>query len=206
MPVFACTVVLLARQSPAGRIAARRWLVATCAAGVLVAVSKIAFYGWGTGVKAWNLAMPSGHATLALALWPLLLAALVPVQRRVWRHLSMTIGILLGIACAGSRVVLHAHPLSEAVAGSVIGLVVMAIALPAMQTLQLVIPRGVIMGAGLLVLLLWAVPYSLHIPTETWLARSGAWLAGRQAPVARKDWRRHTDFSPRPEEKAPPKG
>lgn len=186
LPLFGCTILLLAMQSPAGRTTARRWLNATAAACVLVAGSKIAFYGWGTGVKAWNLAMPSGHATLALAFWPVLLAVLVPERRR-WRYLATATGVALGVACALSRVALRAHPPSEAIAGCAIGLAAMAMAVPPMQ-LRLTIPRSGLAAAGLMALLLWANPHSLHLPSERWLARAGAWLSGQPTPVSRRLW------------------
>ncbi|GAB3355383.1 hypothetical protein GCM10027430_23200 [Lysobacter tyrosinilyticus] len=192
--MFACALLLLAKQSQAGGIAARRWLMASCAAGFVVAASKIAFYGWGTGVKAWDLAMPSGHATMAFALWPVLLTTLVPVERRSWRHLATALGITLGIACAWSRVALRAHPLSEAIVGSVLGLAAMAVVLPSIKALRLGPSHRFVAVAVLVALLASAVPYSLNIPTEAWLARSGAWLAGRPAPVVRKDWRGDAAF------------
>ena len=99
LPLLAGVVALLATQSADGRHDARRWLLASGVAFSAMALSKIAFYGWGIGIHPLRLASPSGHATLAMAFWPVFLALLAPAERRSWRNAGIAIGFAIGLLC-----------------------------------------------------------------------------------------------------------
>jgi len=187
LPLLACTATLLVLQSREGRTAARRWVAATAIAGLAVVASKIAFYGWGTGVRAWNLTSASGHAALALATWPVLLPLLVPPSRPGLRILMLAGGTTLGLACAWSRLALDAHPWPEVLAGVALGGIATAVTMPCIRGLHLTLPRSSLILGLLLALGTWhLIP---PINPESWFARAGAWLAGRDAPVSRQAWR-----------------
>lgn len=166
-----------------------RWWLALGLASVLVAGSKVLFYGWGTGIRAWDLTCFSGHATLATAFWPVAFAALAGRSR--WgRWLGASCGLGLGVAVAVSRVALQAHPVSEALAGVLLGAPVAGVGLAALKACQPspLVRRALV--AGIAAVALWVgvgqgVP---HLPTEDWFRRLGAVLAGRDWPVDRRQW------------------
>lgn len=167
-----------------------RWWLALALASVLVAGTKVLFYGWGTGIRAWDLTCFSGHATLATAFWPVAFAAWAGRSR--WGHwLGASCGLGLGVAVAISRVALQAHPVSEALAGVLLGAPVAAVGLAALKTRQPPALIRRVLAAGVAVAVLWVgegrwVP---HLPTEDWFQHFGAVLAGRDRPVDRRQWR-----------------
>jgi len=189
LPLLACAAAVLATQSPAARRGAWLWLATAVAAIGLVAACKIAFYGWGVGVRAWQLASPSAHVLLAMAFWPVFLALLVPVQRPVPRGGAIVAGVALGVLCGWSRLATHAHSVSEVLAGAGIGAIAAGLALRAVRGLRLAIPRMAMAAALGMLILGWTRP-TLKLPGERWLAQCGAYLAGREAPVSRADWLR----------------
>ena len=87
-----------------------QWASIVAASLALVAGSKIAFYGWGTGIRRWDLTCFSGHAVLAWLLWPALFALLVPPQQRALRVTATLAGAALATFVAWSRVPIGAHP------------------------------------------------------------------------------------------------
>lgn len=175
------------------------WWTAVAVAVLMAAGSKIAFYGWGTGVRAWDLTCFSGHTVLAFSLWPVALAVLVPARPHGLRLLAVLAGIAFAVLIAVSRVKLRAHPIPEVVAGMMLGGVVAAIGLRALWRHALA-PRATATVLGLLVLgaALATLPggHFPMLPTERWLAHVGAALAGRDAPVDRRRWRDVSILSP----------
>jgi len=188
LPLLVCAAWWLTHDSADGARAARRWLLAAAGAVAVVITSKVAFYGWGTGIRGWNLTSVSGHTVLALLLWPALLGLLIPTEQRARRRLAIGAGVLLGLACGLSRLMLHAHPPSEVIAGVVLGGLAAACVLQALRGQHLPLPRttsaaGLVAIVGLLLAIL-----PLNLPSERWFATTGAYLAGRDKPVQRKAW------------------
>ncbi|MDR7098312.1 membrane-associated phospholipid phosphatase [Lysobacter niabensis] len=202
LPLLACAALLLAHHSSDGARAARRWLLAAAGAVTLVIACKIAFYGWGTGIRAWNLTCPSGHAVLALLLWPAFLGLLVPPHRRAWRALAITTGVLVGIGCGVSRLMIHAHPLSEVLAGLALGGLAAVLALRAVRGQRLALRRAAFAAAAVLVLGLGMAVIPIGLQAEHWFAALGARLAGREQPVQRKAWLLEGRDTPQPAEAA----
>ena len=120
LPLAATIAVWLAAQKQFS--SSLRWLLAFGSAGLLVAISKIAFIGWGIGSSDFDFTGISGHTMLATATLPVLLYLL----SRAWlpRHstLALAIGWLGGAAIGYSRLEVHAHSLSEVVLGFACGL------------------------------------------------------------------------------------
>lgn len=191
---LALGLVLAAERVPLARLA--RWWAALALASLAVAATKVLFYGWGTGVRDWNLTCFSGHATLATAFWPVALAA-AGAQARWARWLGGVSGLVLAGAVAVSRVELHAHPVSEALAGVLLGLPVAVLGLRTLQERQPlrrhpVLLAGVVGAAFLAGLGRW-VPY---VPSEQWFQRAGVALSGRDKPVNRHRWLARTAVVP----------
>jgi len=85
------------------------WLGLLAGAVGIVALTKIAFLGWGVGVRAWDFTGVSGHAMLSTAVYPVgIFLILLPARARV-RIAGIAIGLAAGVAVGLSRVVLDAH-------------------------------------------------------------------------------------------------
>lgn len=98
-----------------------RWLLAiTVTAGVTLA-SKLAFMGWGIGIKSVHFTGFSGHAAMSSVVYPVVGVLLADPGNRA-RAIGLVIGVLLATAIAWSRIPLHAHSLSEVIAGLALGL------------------------------------------------------------------------------------
>lgn len=168
---------------------ARRWALALLGAALLTLGSKLAFFGWGLGSADWDFTCFSGHAMIASAILPVLawMAALrlgAGAQR---------LAALLGLALAGliaySRLAVHAHSVSEALSGFVLGVAVSAVALRGAV--------GRLAGPPLwlpLALLAWLALMPVGAPpsrTHDWVQQLSMQLSGRVPPYTRAEmhWR-----------------
>ncbi|MBU1357337.1 MAG: phosphatase PAP2 family protein [Gammaproteobacteria bacterium] len=109
------------------RTVAFAWCLLFVAGGGLVAISKIAFMGWGIG-NAWlNFTGFSGHTTLSAAVWPV--AFWLTASR--WEHRVRVAAAVLGWLFAAmiglSRLALYAHSKSEVASGFALGFAVSAL-------------------------------------------------------------------------------
>ena len=107
----------------AWRLALRWGLLFGCAIAV-VAVSKIAFLGWGTGLPALQFRAISGHATGVMALYPVLFYLLLQRCPPALRRLGTVLGVALGVLVAVLLVMLCQHSAAESLAGCALGIAV----------------------------------------------------------------------------------
>lgn len=98
-----------------------RWLSAVAVAAGVTLASKLAFMGWGIGISRLHFTGFSGHAALSSVVYPLV-GVLLAGPGRPARAIGLMSGVLLAIAIAWSRIPLHAHSLSEVIAGLMLGL------------------------------------------------------------------------------------
>lgn len=98
-----------------------RWLLAIAATAGVTLASKLAFMGWGIGIKSVHFTGFSGHAAMSSVVYPVVGALLAGPGKRA-RAIGLAIGVLLAIAIGWSRIQLHAHSLSEVIAGLMLGL------------------------------------------------------------------------------------
>ena len=139
LPAAAVVAVSMWRQ-PGMQAVTLRWALLLLGAALLTTVSKLAFIGWGIGSAALDFTGVSGHTMFASAIYPVLLAALVPVAwPAAWparravsgpggRRWAAVLGAVLALAVGVSRVVVGAHSVSEVVAGWLVGGVAGAVA------------------------------------------------------------------------------
>ncbi|MEN5119039.1 phosphatase PAP2 family protein [Luteimonas sp. TWI662] len=166
-----------------------QWAGIVAASLALVAGSKIAFYGWGTGIRRWDLTCFSGHAVLAWLLWPVLFALLVPPQHRALRVTATLAGAALATSVAWSRVPIGAHPASEVIAGMALGVGACFSTLRLLRRLALDL-RGVAVAAGLAGALTLGTTQAMPRPdTERLFAKAGVALSGAEKPQSRSRWR-----------------
>ncbi len=186
---LAIGIALLASRQPWRPVL--HWWLALGAASAITAASKIAFYGWGTGIRAWDLTCFSGHTVLALSGWPVAAALLAPPTRPRLRMALTISGIAFALLIGFSRVELRAHPWSEVIAGALLGGAVAALALRTLRNHHLPTSLStMLLIAGLAASQL--VPshnYSNFLHSEYWFAQVGKSLSGNDMPVNRQRWR-----------------
>ena len=125
LPVAALLPLLLLR-TPSGRRTALEWCLAFGLGSVLIAASKLAFMGWGIGSARLNFTGISGHTAIATSVWSMVFWVTTAGRSPRARTLAVVAGCALG-ACIGlSRLAIHAHSVSEVVAGFVLGVAVVA--------------------------------------------------------------------------------
>ncbi len=189
---IATAALLISRHDEGGSLrGASTWLVSMAIASALVAASKVAFYGWGTGVRAWNLTCFSGHSVLAMGFWPVALALLVPRRQARLRLVAWMVGILIGVLVGLSRLELGAHPLSEVIAGLALGLLVALLSIRALAEARLSTKKAALAAALTVMISVTSEIRLPNLPTEHWLASLGASIAGNEKPVQRHSWPKH---------------
>lgn len=88
---------------------AAAWLAVLATAIGVVALTKIAFLGWGIGIRTWDFTGFSGHAMLSTSVYPVALFLVLIRTRAPVRLAGIGLGLAAGIAVGVSRVVLSAH-------------------------------------------------------------------------------------------------
>ncbi|MYN45544.1 phosphatase PAP2 family protein [Pseudoduganella sp. FT93W] len=175
-------------------VAGRSWhlTAAWCAlfgAGMaLVVATKVAFMGWGMGVKAVEFAGFSGHAMRAAAVFPVAFFLLVRNRTLPWRVAATVAGVALAVLIAISRVYVEAHSVSEAVTGCILGLLVAASFIWYASVQQhMVMSRWLLLMCLPIVLI---APRVEPVPAEQWIAQLAMHLSGRDQTYTRAIWRK----------------
>lgn len=172
------------------------WLAILAGAVSIVALTKIAFLGWGVGVRAWDFTGVSGHAMLSTAVYPVgLFLTLLPTRASV-RLAGVVLGLVAGVAVGLSRVVLDAHSPSEAVAGCIVG----ALAAVLFVRLAWNARAGTLSAVPVAVsLLMLAVAlHDVRVPTQRWITHVALHLSGRERPFIRARWKAGIETPRRP--------
>lgn len=163
----------------------------------LVVLSKLAFMSWGVGSSALDFTGFSGHAMRAGAVFPVLMYVLLQRAEPRWRHAGVLVGVAFAVLVAISRVVVHAHSVSEAVSGCVLGL---ALALGFMWNARGAVNFAVSHALALasLVLMVSLSFKAEPMPTEQWLQKLAMVLSGHERVFSREDWKLAQDRRPAP--------
>lgn len=173
--------------------AARAWRMAAywCLlfTGVLcvTVASKLAFIGWGVGIRSLDFTGVSGHAARAMAVVPIIfLLGLREAAPRA-RVAGVVIGVLLAMLIAISRLALHAHSVSEVVAGCMLGGAASALFIGRFDQSRLVAPGRAIVVLSVLACI--AATLLKPAPTQRWMIASALYLAGHDRPYIRHNWK-----------------
>ena len=163
----------------------------------LVVLSKLAFMSWGVGSSALDFTGFSGHAMRAGAVFPVLMYVLLQRTEPRWRHAGVLVGVAFAVLVAISRVIVHAHSVSEAVSGCVLGL---ALALGFMWNARGAVNFAVshALALGSLVLMVALSFKAEPMPTEQWLQKLAMVLSGHERVFSREDWKLAQDGRPAP--------
>lgn len=152
----------------------------------IVVAGKIAFIGWGIGYQPWNFTGMSGHAMRVATVLPVLAYFLVLHASTVTRGLAVLLGVLLASLIAWSRVVVHAHSMSEAMSGYLFGLLLAGWFLSGLQgTTSIWLNRWLVLFS---LLGLMGTPKLTPLPTQSWITHAALLLSGHAKPCTRQHW------------------
>jgi membrane-associated phospholipid phosphatase len=172
--------------------AALTWLGLLAAAIALVTLTKVAFLGWGVGVRSLDFTGVSGHAMLSSAIFPMLGFLTLRNAPAWWRYGGVAAGLAVGVLVGVSRVVIDAHSVSEVVAGCALGAAVpltwLAWASSAGYARHTPLSPWLVTGSlGALIIAL----HGFHAPTHRWVTHLALDLSGRDRPFVRVVWLAH---------------
>jgi membrane-associated phospholipid phosphatase len=153
----------------------------------LVVASKLLFIGWGFGSRALDFTGFSGHAMRATACGPVLAYLLFYHAPPRWRTLATMGGVLIGGLISYSRLMVHAHSLSEVLSGGALGLALAAWFLLKVGQAQRFRFNLALILVGLLGLLI--VRHSEPMPTHSLMVNLTLKLTGHARPFVREGWR-----------------
>ena len=152
----------------------------------LVAMSKIAFFGWGIGIRSLNFTGISGHAMLACAVLPIVAYVFLPVRNPIWRWIGCIVGLLAGTAVGVSRVMMEAHSPAESIAGCVLGaLIALLVIRLSRQSTTSLSPKWIAVPILALILLL---TYGKPWDVEDIVIKVSLVISGHEQPFSRKTW------------------
>jgi hypothetical protein len=155
---------------------------------MLVIATKIAFIGWGIGIRELDFTGFSGHSMRATAVAPVLFYLILQNATPTVRAAGVLAGLAFGLLVGISRLVLHVHSVSEAVSGWILG------AILSMGFIWLAGRSRNFLSNRLLVVLsliaLLPLPYTEPAPTQRWLTGVALYLSGNDRPFVRTGWTR----------------
>jgi membrane-associated phospholipid phosphatase len=165
---------------------AMNWVLLFGAGMVVVVLTKLAFMGWGVGIASISFAGFSGHAMRASAVLPVLFYLLFKHLRPSNVGVGVALGALLAVLITVSRLELGAHPISEAMGGSLLGFGIAWLFIRQAHKLQEFRIHPVLAGLGLCGLLM--APHVEPVPTEELIERAALILSGHDHTFSRYDF------------------
>lgn len=123
LPMIAILLISLPRSTFKWRA-----LTAIAFTAALTLASKLAYMGWGLGIADFDFTGFSGHAAMSSAIYPVAGTLLAGAPRPA-RIAGYAAGAILALLIGWSRIPLHAHSVSEVVAGLALGLTAAAASL-----------------------------------------------------------------------------
>lgn len=165
------------------------WCSGFAVLSLVVALSKLAFLGWGIGSEALDFTGISGHTALAVSVFSVGAAVSLGDRHHTLRWGGAVLGALIGMAIGLSRLALHVHSVSEVVAGAALGGALSAICLYGSAHARTARLYPAMLGGMLLLTL--ATIHGERAPTQDFLTRMALNLSGRSVPHSRAEW--HAD-------------
>lgn len=180
---IAIAVWLLAGQSWRLTVS---WCLLFGAGMAVVVLTKVAFIGWGVGVESIEFSGISGHAMRSAAVFPVafyLAFRRADPQAGIWGTLA---GVAVAVLISISRVYVQAHSVSEAVTGTLLGLMVAAAFIWHASTEHHLAISRVLLALCIPVLLI--APRVDPAPTEQWMTELALLVSGHDEPFTRRQW------------------
>ena len=179
--------------------AAFEWLLLLALAGGLTVLTKIAFLGWGLGIRPLDFTGISGHAVLSTTVFPVMLSVVLLETPTFVRRLGFLAGLALGIMIGASRLALRAHSISEIVVGCALGALVACIFVSRLESRERMAgsepPHPLLVSLSLVALI--GALHGLHLPTQRWVTSLALDLSGHERPFIRARWHRDGRVTPK---------
>ena len=171
--------------------ALRAWGITVGVTYSIVALSKLLFKGWGLSSQYLDIAVLSGHA-MNTCLMVTVGSSLVARQFNLaLRWPAALLGVLASAWFSAYCVAPYIHPLNEALAGAVLGVVAAIAFLWRIETAKVKVPPSFI-GAGLVVVLLCALVPKYN--AELLLNQVAIRLSGADQAHQEPSWRLDTAY------------
>lgn len=166
---------------------AAAWLLLLGAAIGAVTLTKLAFLGWGVGVRELNFTGLSGHAALSTAVYPVALFLMLLPARPAFRLAGVVLGLAVGITVSFSRIVIDAHSPSEAITGCIVGAITALMFVRWSWNAEPGRLSAVPVAVSLMMLTI--VLHGVHLPTQRWVTHIALKVSGHDRPFIRARWR-----------------
>ncbi|KDB05742.1 hypothetical protein LIG30_0561 [Burkholderia sp. lig30] len=173
---------------------AAAWLAVLGAAIGVVALTKIAFLGWGIGIRAWNFTGFSGHAMLSTSVYPVAMFLMLIRARTPIRLAGIALGLAAGVAVGVSRVALDAHSPSESITGCIVGALAALVFIYGSWHAE---PHRWSVAAVVASLALVTVAlHGITVPSHRWVTQVALQLSGHERPFVRARWKANPNYRP----------
>ncbi|MBT9493102.1 MAG: phosphatase PAP2 family protein [Paucibacter sp.] len=195
LPLALLSALWLWRRSAQTEVA-KRWMLALGLAMALTAASKLAFFGWGWGIAAWDFTGISGHAMASAAILPRLAWFALMGQATRLRYWGVGLGFGLAAMIAYSRLKVGAHSPAESIAGFLIGSVASLLSLRVSQPAKARAAPPLWLPVGMLAALLLLPLAAPKSRSHDWVLQLSMQLSGRAQPFLRGDLQRQPQAVP----------
>lgn len=173
---------------------AAAWLLVLGAAIGVVTVTKLAFLGWGVGIRELDFTGVSGHAMLSTAVYPVALFLMLLPARPSFRLAGVLLGLAAGMIVSLSRVVLSAHSPSEAITGCLVG--ALAALLFVRWAWRAEPGRLSAWPVVASLMALTVLLHGVHVPTQRWVTHIALTVSGHEKPFIRARWKANRNGRP----------
>jgi len=144
------------------------------------------FLGFGIGSARFNFTGFSGHSAMSSTLWPVMMWLISGRWSTFWRAVTIAIGYAIPLMVGFSRLVIHAHSVSEVLAGLLLGFTLSSAFLISQRRTVLKGFSALQVGVAFLVPLL-LMGHGRVATTQQFLERLSVKLAGLEKPFKRAD-------------------
>lgn len=192
LPSAAAVFMVLFLRRPSRQIA-WQWGLLFGITGAIVRASKLAFMGWGIGIRELDFTGFSGHTALSTAFWPIFLWLLCARGSIALRRIAMVMGYLLAGLVGYSRLAIHAHSPSEVIAGLLLGAIGSALFLLLQRNSSRVVDAQLSWGGVLSLIIIPVVLLNTgaKAPTQSLLGEIAVKLGPLEKPFTRADMHKH---------------
>ncbi|MFQ1061166.1 phosphatase PAP2 family protein [Klebsiella pneumoniae] len=192
LPSAAALFIVLFLRTPSRQLA-WQWALLFGITGAIVCASKLAFMGWGLGIRDLDFTGFSGHSALSSAFWPIFLWQLSARGTPSLRRASVVAGYFLAGLVGYSRLVIHAHSISEVIAGLLLGASISALFLVLQSRSSRVIDAQLSWGGlfSLIVIPVVLLNTGTKAPTQSLLGEIAIKIGPLEKPFTRADLHKH---------------
>jgi membrane-associated phospholipid phosphatase len=177
-PIALCVGVWLClSRAPKG---AGAWLGFCGAAAIIVVCTKVAYIGWGIGIREIDFTGISGHAMISAATLAITGYFVGAGFGGMAAGIGGAFGFLVGVLVGASRVILGVHSLSEVVLGCALGGLVAVASAILIETPPRDARRSVVLASTVVALVI--VLHGGRMPSEPLITKVSLYLSGRSAP------------------------